>query len=490
MAPTKIPHLCGGTLFDLFLEARKPRRKARNKLSGGTDGLTAADVYSGLIEVVTGEKMDYAGKAFNKCVSNYKNCTSSKGVYIPFTEQTTQSAFDAQYKRKDPDLLERMSGFIDTYLNEKKCEWLVRALIETMQQEGLDINIAINDTDSLKVCDLHTAESIDLLPFLLNVLYYVVVYCPDCESGRATFESWYSQSSPRAEWKFKSNIGEGISPMNIFFNQSAPKQLVSKNTSGPANIDSNDNSDARSDRQVIAEHLGKSLQPLVDALEAQKSQLPDIDQMAKPLLAFAAAAKAQEHEMAEKIRSNEKKVTSPNPSEDLYYTFKTESDRILQYCIEKDPTAEAISLYLPDQIDSLIRKWNFEIRKIQDPNKQILIQEVLQTLSDYLYYLSDRYLKAIDGERLIFKNSSIEEGDRLCNELRPKSYELRCKLRDLYLKLWPAPALDHNPAEASDSNHTDSESKKDTKESVVHQTVVNQYGDHPVHIDHVDNLKL
>ena len=140
----------------------------------------------------------------------------------------------------------------------------------------------------------------------------------------------------------------------------------------------------------------------------------------------------------------------------------------------------------------MIRKWNFEIRKIQEPDKQILIQKVLQTLSDYLYYLSDRYLKAIDGERLIFRNSSIEEGDRLRNELMPKSYELRCKLRDLYLKLWPAPALDHNSTEAASSEQAsaDSESNKDTKESIVHQTIVNQYGDHPVHIDHVENLKL
>ena len=194
--------------------------------------------------------------------------------------------------------------------------------------------------------------------------------------------------------------------------------------------------------------------------------------------------------MAERIRSNKKKALSPETSEDLYYTFKTESDRIMQYCIEKDPTAEPISLYLPDQIDSLIRKWNFEIRKIQEPDKQRLVQEVLQTLSDYLYYLSDRYLKAIDGERLIFRNSSIEEGDRLCNELRPKSYELRCKLRDLYLKLWPAPALDNAENGASDSGDAKTEPQQNEKASVVHQTIVNQYGDHPVHIDHVDTLKL
>ena len=36
------------------------------------------------------------------------------GVYVPFME----SAFDSQYKRKDPDLLKRISGFIDTYFNE------------------------------------------------------------------------------------------------------------------------------------------------------------------------------------------------------------------------------------------------------------------------------------------------------------------------------------------------------------------------------------
>lgn len=490
MAPTKIPHLCGGILFDLLLEARKPRHKARNKLSGGTDGLTAADVYSGLIEVVTGEKMNYAGKAFNKCVSNYKNCSSSKGVYVPFTEPTTQSAFVSQYKRKDPDLLERMSGFIDTYLNENKCEWLVRALIETMQQEQLDIEIAINYTDSLKVCNLHTAKSIDLVPFLLSVLNYVMINFPDCESGRSTFEAWYTQSSPKAEWKFKSNIGEGINPMKVSFDPVAHEQSVPNVESHSVDENCEVRVDTRSDNQVIAEHLGKSLQPLVDALEAQKAKLPDTEQMANPLLAFAAAAKAQEHEMAEKIRNSEKKAKSPEPDEDLYYAFKTESDRILKYCIEKDPTAEPISIYLPDQIDSLIRKWNFEIRKIQEPNKQLLVQDVLQTLSDYLYYLSDKYLKAVNGERLIFRNSSIEEGDRLCNELRPKSYKLRCKLRDLYLKLWPASALDNAENGTSDSGDEKAEPHQNEKAPVVHQTVVNQYGDHPVHIDHVDNLKL
>ncbi|MBD5534860.1 MAG: hypothetical protein HDQ99_04250 [Lachnospiraceae bacterium] len=499
MAPTKIPHLCGGILFGLLYESKKPRRKAKDKLKGGSDGLTIPGIYAGLINVVTGEDLSaYAGTTLKKCATNYRKCEDSTGGYVPFTEPATQSAFDSQYKRKDPDLLKRMSGFIDTYLNKTKCEWLVRALIETIQQEQLDIEIAINYTDSLKSGDLHKADSILFLPFLLSVLHYVVMNCPDCESGRPTFETWYSQSSSRAEWKFNSTIGDNISPMNVSVDLTLPvkcsnviAQAEDDVITSPVSSE-DDGKDKRSDHEAITESMMRSLQPLIKMLEAQKAQLPDADQMAKPLLALAAAAKVQEHKMAEKIRSDEKKNQQPTASEDLYYMFKTESDRILQYCIEKDPTAEPITIYLPDQMDSLIRKWNFEIRKIQDPDKQMLIQDVLQTMSDYLYYISDRYLKAANGEWLIFRNSSIEEGNRLCNELRPKSYELRCKLRDLYLKLWPAPALDRTPAEdtTAETDNADTEPQKDAKGAIVHQTVVNQYGDHPVHIDHVENLKL
>ena len=37
---------------------------------------------------------------------------------------------------------------------------------------------------------------------------------------------------------------------------------------------------------------------------------------------------------------------------------------------------------------------------------------------------------------------------------------------------------------------TDGESSSAKEKTIVHQTIVNQYGDHPVHIDHVENLKL
>lgn len=364
MTPTKIPHLCGGILFDLLLEARKPRRKARDKRSGGTDGLAAVDVYKGLINVVTGEEMNTAGKAIEKCASNYKSCSSSKGIYVPFKEGPTQSAFDSAYKRKDPDLLKRMSGFIEKYLNEAKCEWLVRALIETMQLEHIDAEISIDYSTQLHVSSLHMAESIVFLPFLLSVLHYVIMNCPDCESGRDTFENWYTQSSPRAEWKFNSDIGSNIDPLNVSFNMTIPSQST-ENATVPVYEDTD--IDDRSDQQVIAEHLGKALTPLVAALEAQKAKMPDVEQMAKPLLAFSAAMKAQEHETAERIRASEKR--------------------------------------------------------------------------------------------------SREEKAAV-------------------------PAQDDDTSDTQHTENPDSQAQQNVKGSVTHQTIVNQYGDHPIHIDHVENLKL
>lgn len=337
MAPKNVPHLCGGILFGLLLETRKPRRKARNKLNGGSDGLTAPNVYAGLIHLVTGDDVsNYAGTTLEKCASNYKKCLSSTGIYVPFTDSATRSAFDAAYKRKDPDLLKRTSGFIDKFLNNSKCEWLTRALIETMQSEShlQDVKIAVTYYTDLKVRDLHTAKEIIFLPFLLSVLHLVVVNRPDCESGRSTFEEWYSQSSPKSEWKFKSKIGEEIQPLNVSMDLTIPiATLIQEASMEQEDLDA----PKLSDHEVITSTMMNTAKIMAEKLVEEENQI------------------------AEQIRQNQKEKTSSSEG--------TSSD------------------------------------------------------------------------------SSNEET-------------------------------------------TGDEANKEEKDSVIHQTVVNQYGDHPVHINHVENLKL
>lgn len=238
----------------------------------------------------------------------------------------------------------------------------------------------------------------------------------------------------------------------------SPQVVLHENTSE----DSPDNlSDTRSDREVI------------------------IDNMRKPLMALAEAIKIHEHETAEKIRSNEQ-----------FNAFRNDYDRILKYCIRTDPSAEPISIYLHDEIKELQSKWEFDIRKVSDSKKQKLMQDIISTLSEYTYYLSDKFMRVMGNtDRLIFKNQSPEDANLLRNELSPKTYELRLKLKKLYESLWPVTDSEKSDtqSETSSSDTSDNVQTTDTEEHsspVVNQTVVNQYGDHPVHIDHVDTLNL
>lgn len=70
--------------------------------------------------------------------------------------------------------------------------------------------IAINYAESMPVGQLHMAKKIVFLPFFLNVLHYVMTNCPDCESGKSTFEEWYSQANTKSQWKFNSTIGSAV----------------------------------------------------------------------------------------------------------------------------------------------------------------------------------------------------------------------------------------------------------------------------------------
>lgn len=103
MTPNPVPHLCGGILFDLLLEARKPRQKARNKLNGGSDGLTIPGVYAGLVYIVTGE--DYssiAGTTLNKCATNYKNAMTVQATMFLLQKQLHAPHFKICIKQINP----------------------------------------------------------------------------------------------------------------------------------------------------------------------------------------------------------------------------------------------------------------------------------------------------------------------------------------------------------------------------------------------------
>lgn len=55
----------------------------------------------------------------------------------------------------------------------------------------------------------------------------------------------------------------------------------------------------------------------------------------------------------------------------------------------------------------------------------------MDILSEYTYYLSDKFLRLIPGRNILwFRNESWEEGEQLRKVLQPESYRLRCEIRD------------------------------------------------------------
>jgi len=207
------------------LQARKQRSKARDKFLGGSDGLSDTEMLKGLIYVVTNQENAPYAESFKKNTSEYKSCRYSGGVYIPFKETHVIKNFDNDVKNKYPDVLKRMSGFVSEYLdveNNSKIEWLVKALLET-----IDLDAGINDMDvfyiqggghAIAKAELAALTNIELQPFLLGVLHYIILHRPDNKLGRPTFETWYTQSTEHSEWEFTGSIGSGICrPLEISF---------------------------------------------------------------------------------------------------------------------------------------------------------------------------------------------------------------------------------------------------------------------------------
>ena len=432
MTPTKVPYLCGGILFSLILQARKTRTKARDKFNSGSDGLKDTDVMMGLVKVVTGDSFESAqGGTFGKCTTQFKTCQDYGTTYIPFTDPSVISSYTSSIKQKDPDLLNRMSEFINRFINEMRSEWLVKSLIEVIQNDAeIDKNtlfdIALNKSVTKE--NLNSITDVELPVFLLSVLHFVITQRSDNTKGRATFEKWHTQSGKKSPWKFVSSVGT-----------TNERSFVIKTTIEDANTSDTSPTDdvveviksenqpktpkARIEDKILAsgkataDAWGKVMETLADDMEKGKADQPE-----KPRLV----------------------INKLNENDTLFLKrFREGAKPLFKYCIDNDPSAEATDLFLSDNITDFINSWKFEYREIEDYAFRTLVKDAMDILSEYTYYLSDQFLRLIPGRNILwFRNESWEEGEQLRKVLQPESNRLRCEIRDLYLRLYPLPEED------------------------------------------------
>ena len=418
MTPMNTPYLCGGILFSLILQARKSRTKARNKLKGGSDGLKDTDIMKGLVEVVTGNCFDNVqGSTFSKCTTMFKTCQNYGTTYIPFTVPSVISSFKTLTNKKDPALLKRITGFIEKFINEKKAEWLVKAILEVLQSDAEiqdSVNFMISATINITKKDIQNITKVELPFLLLSILDFILNERTDNTKGRATFEAWHEQKNTKSPWVYISNVGNTISsPINVIMSSDSSKSAETiENPTGPASI--------------------KKITLNIDELNKEDLQyLTQIRNHAKPLL---------------------------------------------KYCINTDPTGEAIKLSLSDELSEFNHYWQYEIHEISDFILRSLLNDIMKVFDEYTYYISDKFLRLHHSKDFLwFRNESAEEGQQLREVLRPETIRLRTEMRDLYIRLYPL---------------SEDETKVENNATIQQQTNVVQNGNTNVNMTNNGTLNI
>lgn len=220
-----VPRLTGGILFGLILEARKARKRLRStKLNGvetdKSDGLNEDDMMVSFIEIVTGESFfKPEGVSFKKNVSDYKKCVVSATSYLTFDDQTSIESFETSVKQNKKDTLERMSAFISDKFSEQKMKWFVSAIIETIcDDETVDNSerFKVSTNNTVSKSELLSITTVEIEPFLLDVMRYIFVNKIDNKLGKTTFEEWYSQNGAKTQWKFiNEELGKSLPSLGI-----------------------------------------------------------------------------------------------------------------------------------------------------------------------------------------------------------------------------------------------------------------------------------
>lgn len=215
MENKKIPYLCGGTLFFLLVQAKKPRAKAREREKGVVDRLKDPTMMEGLILAITGNKAFAYPESLKKNTSQFRECKIDGSAYIPFNNSATANSYDYEITNSYSTALSRMDTFAADFLDPSKTAWLVRVLIDVIDQDAGISDTAHfciqSDGTFLSKSDVLSTMHFELQPFLIGIIHYILMNRSDNISGQDTLDAWGIKASERNERKLKEDFSLGKS---------------------------------------------------------------------------------------------------------------------------------------------------------------------------------------------------------------------------------------------------------------------------------------
>lgn len=265
------------------------------------------------------------------------------------------------------------------------------------------------------------------------------------------------------------NVGEEIADL---FAGIIREAAAKKRKSAPK--DAQDNT-GTTPHDIISEKIFASGKAVADTWDKLMQAMTD--DMSKT---EGVESKAADDATTEQTKDSKQPVLNVDTLSDddkkLLKVFRNDCKEVMLYVIDNDPAAGPTAIWLSDTISEVVQKWQLRYREAEDRVLRNLAADILKTLSEYTYYISDVFLRYIPERNVLwFRNESWEEGNRLRDVLQPKSYELRCKIAKLYEALYPIPEDEHDDTETVEAEVVDDESsgaaQDDKKVTVIQQQI-------------------
>jgi len=252
MESKKIPYLCGGTLFFLLVQAKKPRTSARERKAGVKDHLSDPEMMEGLIQAITVNDTCIQGDSLKKNTSQFRECLIDGSTYIPFSDNATAKSYDYEVINNYSSALLRMQKFAGKFIDPTKAAWLVRILLDVVEQDAGDDDWFYVQHSGLPLSKsvLLEATNIEFQPFLVGIIHYILMYRPDNRSGQATLNAWGLKESG-SERKLNNSFSLGSSrKVDVVWYTSTEDDTITEGSG--ANEDQNTESEY-ADTEVINE---------------------------------------------------------------------------------------------------------------------------------------------------------------------------------------------------------------------------------------------
>lgn len=199
MPDQSMPYLCGGVFISQLMNARKDRFGVREHYAGDSDGLSDPDTMAAYIRVMNPNFVVPAGNTFKENTSSYKNCRKNCSIYLPFSiDSAVVRSFDecvrGSYRVALSNMTSFTKDFLETGTDEKKDEYLVKALVEIIKDDTAipeEAVFYINEDGSPSTkAQLLSTTTVCFQAFLIGVWHFILFHRTDNTLGRDTILNW------------------------------------------------------------------------------------------------------------------------------------------------------------------------------------------------------------------------------------------------------------------------------------------------------------